>query len=63
MDTETRKTLETHYRILMKQASVIKALLDGDKPQTIAPAELKGADVAGTSFDAWARQQATLTRD
>jgi hypothetical protein len=37
-------------------------LLDGDKAQTIAPAKLKSADVAGDAM-AWMRRQATLTQE
>lgn len=46
MDEKTRKQLEMHYRILLKEASVIRAILDGDNGQIVKPAELKGANVA-----------------
>jgi len=57
MDEKTRKQLEMHYRILLKEASVIRAILDGDNGQIVKPAELKGANVAGASFGEWAKHQ------
>ena len=51
MDEQTRKQLEMHYRILLKEASVIRALLDGDRAKVVAVSELKGQNVSIASAD------------
>ena len=61
MDEQTRKALTDAYANLMRSSKIIKALLDGDKPQRVTPAELRNADVAGAAT--WAKPQATITPD
>ena len=51
MDEKTRKQLEMHYRILLKEASVIRAILDGDKPATITPSDLRRPNVSVSNAD------------
>lgn len=51
LDEQTRKQLEMHYRILLKEASVIRALLDGTPPKVVSVSELKGQNVSVASAD------------
>jgi hypothetical protein len=51
LDEQTRKQLEMHYRILLKEASVIRALLDGTPAKVVSVSELKGQNVSVASAD------------
>jgi hypothetical protein len=51
LDEQTRKQLEMHYRILLKEASIIRALLDGNKPNVVAVSDLKGQSVSVSCAD------------